>query len=108
MMRPYWQKFGGRVRLVQIMQVAGINIWDLPFLNKHADGNGRNKLCWPNVPGYCTRGNCWFIHEKVRDLPEAFVKKACLKLKNGVNWVFDTHNALTNNPFDEVICGSGQ
>ena len=44
MMGPYSKKFGGRVKLDQIMPAANINYWDLLFLNTHADANGRNTL----------------------------------------------------------------
>ena len=84
MMGPYWPTFGGRVQLDQLMQAANNNIWDLQFLIKHADRNGRNKWCWPDVLGYCTRRDCAFIHERGRDLPEAFDKEGCLKLEKGV------------------------
>ena len=108
MMGTYWQKFGGRVRLDQIMQAANINILDLPFPNKYANGNGRNKLCWPSVLVRCTRRNCEFIHEKGRDLTEAFVEEACLKLEKGVKWVVDTQNALPNGPFGGASGGAGR
>ena len=82
------------MRLDQIPEAANMNVWDLPRLNKHTDGNGKNKLCWPNVRGCCFRGRCSFIHENGRELPEAFVKDACLRLENGVRWVVDNESDL--------------
>ena len=99
MMRPYWQKFGGRVRFDQILNATNMNVWDLPRLDKRMDGNGKNRLCWPNVLGCCFRANCSFIHENGRDLPEASVKDACLRLKNGVRWVVDNERDLRVGPF---------
>ena len=51
-----------------------MNIWDLPRLNKHTDGSGKNKLCWPNVIGCCFRDRCPFIHEKGQDVLDAFLE----------------------------------
>ena len=92
----------------QIMEATNINIWKMPVLNTHTGGNDKNKLCWPNVLGFCTRERCPFIHEKGRDLPDAFVEDACLKLKSGVNWVVDTQIALRNGPFGGVQGGPGR
>ena len=99
MMKPYWQKFGGRVRFDQILDAANMNVWDLPQLDRHLDGNGKNRLCWPNLLGCCTRGNCSFMHESGRELPEAFAEDACLKLESGIRWVVNNESDLRGGPF---------
>ena len=48
-MGTYSQKFGGQVRLDQIMEAVNTKYWDLPFLNKHVNVNGSEKLCWLSV-----------------------------------------------------------
>ena len=44
MMGTYSQKFGGQVRLDQIMEAVNTKYWDLPFLNKHVNVNG-SEIC---------------------------------------------------------------
>ena len=78
-MGPYWRKFGGRVQMDQIMHAADLNYWDLSFLQKHANSNDRNMLCWPSVLGQCRRPGCTCIHEKGVDLPEGFVKRSVVE-----------------------------
>ena len=81
MIGTYWQKFGGRVRLDQIMDNVGTIHHDLPFLKKHADVNGRNKLCWNGVLGHCKRPNWTFTHEKGEYMPDDFIKETYVKLE---------------------------
>ena len=102
MMKPYWQKFGRRIRFDQILDAANMNVWDLPQLDRHLDGNGKNRLCWPNLLGCCTRHNCSFMHESGRDLPEAFVEDACLKLESGVTSVVNNESELRVGPWRTV------
>ena len=44
MMGPCWQRFGGRVCFDQILQSTGLDIWDMPKMSKHMDGE-ENNLC---------------------------------------------------------------
>ena len=84
----------------QIMHAADLNYWDLPFLQKHANPQEKNTLCWPSVLGECRRLGCAFIHEKGVDLPGGFIEEACLKLEDNVKWVVDTQDALPTGPLN--------
>ena len=58
------------------MVAANTKYFDLPFLDKHVDANGRNKLCWNRVLVNCTRKDYTSIHERERDLLGDVVEEA--------------------------------
>ena len=92
-MTQYWQKFGRRVCFDQILQSVGLDIWDLPNINKHVV-NDRNNLCWQGVLERCSNPSCRFIHEKGKYLDDDFVMDVGSKLDRVVYWVVEIQSAL--------------
>lgn len=73
-MTPYYRKFGARVNVMSLVQAAGINYRDLPYLNRYIRG-GQNTLCYNHILGRCNFGpQCtrYAGHAEKRDVPDDF------------------------------------
>ena len=94
-MEQYYQKFGPAVgfkRLCDAIAKVGDNKGggsnDLPHLEGHISGGGRNALCYPYVLGQCPHGSrCNFTHVEGPQIPNDFASALLRTITGGVVWL---------------------
>jgi hypothetical protein len=87
-MRPFHEKFQGRVMLGRIMS-AGNVAWDkLPVLERYVNKEERkNYLCYNHVLGICGHRSCRFQHAMGMEIPNEFATHLCATLRPGMEYI---------------------
>lgn len=87
-LKEFHNKFGGAVKLKQLLEEARVGLAELPKLDEFMSGNGRNMLCYSHVLGVCPYGQrCRNLksHHDGRGLPKEFVDEMLRLIKSGAD-----------------------
>lgn len=85
-MRPFHEKFQGRVMLGRIMSAGNVSWEKLPVLDRYINQHERkNYLCYNHVLGICGHRNCRFQHATAAEIPNDFAHQLCATLRPGMD-----------------------
>ena len=92
-MRPFHEKFQGRVMLGRIMSAGNVSWEKLPVLDRYINQHKRkNYLCYNHVLGICGHRNCRFQHATAAEIPNDFAHQLCATLRPGMDYILRTEN----------------
>jgi hypothetical protein len=104
-MERYYQKCGPTLGFNRICEAVGKGNGtkfggnDLPYLDAHISGGGRNALCYIHVLGHCPHGgSCNFTHVDGRQIPNDFAKDLMKTIKGGVAWLVNNWTPNSDTP----------
>ena len=91
-----------RISVKTICQASGVQIYDMPGLQKYRDTSGRSTICWNNVLKGCSWTECPLKriggHVPREEITDGFADAICDKLGKGVTYLMHNHRCQYDGP----------
>jgi hypothetical protein len=91
-----------RISVKTICQASGVQIYDMPGLQKYRDSSGRSTICWNNVLKGCGWTECPLKrvggHVSRDEITDGFADAICDKLGKGVTYLMNNHRSEGPSP----------
>ncbi len=91
-----------RIPVKAICQASGVQLYDMPGLQKYRDSTGRSTICWNNVLKGCGWTKCPLRkvggHVPREEIMDGFANSICDKLGKGVLYLMTNHQSKYKGP----------
>ena len=91
-----------RISVKTICHASGVQIYDMPGLQKYRDSNGRSTICWNNVLKGCGWTECPLKrvggHVPREEITDGFADAVCDKIGKGVTYLMTNHRSQYDGP----------
>ena len=91
-----------RISVKTICQASGVQIYDMPGLQKYRDSNGQSTICWNGVLKGCGWAECPLKriggHVPREEITDGFADAICDKIGKGVTYLMTNHHSQYEGP----------
>jgi hypothetical protein len=91
-----------RIPVKAICQASGVQLYDMPGLQKYRNSTGRSTICWNNVLKGCGWTKCPLRrvggHVPREEITDGFTNAICDKLGKGVLYLMTNHQSKYKGP----------